>query len=465
MLTRLDRERQENSSSHIASRDSIKDEDTHTVPDGTELRIRKPYLRRLVPVVLGGCHSRIDFSEDGSESVVYGRNSCQPTHESFFEKNEQPLVPLSEDARLLGHGKRSFKEMAGHLPTSAVKRSPRKQQCHRKQHPEMDKQSGGEDLKHASSFGVRMNLRNRNRERSRGSKDRFVKDEYRFVAKIQEEVQQHQPQRHGDNLSAESDRAELPTVEFDVEEESDTSRKAFHVELSNLSRFDSDSDTEPQKALCMKSGIDDLIGIKIPQIDGADDSYLEGVTLEHDSGGYQTGEESHESSSYDATDSNRRSSSAITGTESSTSDEGERSGSCEGNKLHAIHAKEANIFGQKSALGGDSSSNAMLSQRNQGQDKVSRVVVDSDTVPMRERNTSSESETEVSREEDMDRGESGKLPDWIMSAFPSGAGFFRAEPLMQVEAAWRASGAMMAKAFKERRRQELKKAGRSRRRS
>lgn len=309
-----------------------------TAQEGATLYIRKPYMRRLIPIKLGGGKAEQLFSNEEAPS------SPHPHHE--------PTLSI----------KRSFEEHLRIIRDECLQ-------------------------SHASPKEPRP----LNPARATNKKDEKRNPEMAAALKL---IEAMQPRR-----STVAPLHRNRVVDFLSSEDMQPKAGAGAMDLC---RFDSDNEEEGRDVPLKKTAA--VPFLRIPQVDGA----LDDDSMERESGSGSEGNldgTNHHPNPEDTT-----SSSSSKGT----------SASGDPTAYHDIFDNDA-----------EDAENLMVGEQNNPAPEEQRLAIDRDQVP-----------------------------SWIAELLPAGASFYRQDPLVQIEAAWRAGKEAATREYKERRRQALRRAGR-----
>ncbi len=205
-----------------------------------------------------------------------------------------------------------------------------------------------------------------------------------------------------------------------------------NVDGIDLSRFGSESDEE--------EGEDNVINDKrtIPQVDGAADTETDSESESESEKKSASGDDDDSSSSSGEDDDNDSSSSSESESESEKEEE-EENGDGGGGDTKMVDVKK-------------------ISSSDGGSDSAE------DTSDSSEDEDDDEKKTEADAKEELPvngGGSGGGEASWMAKYLPAGASFFRQDPLVQVEGAWRAGREAAVREYKERRRQAMRQAGKS----
>ena len=397
--------------------------------DGTILRIKKPYRKPLVHVPVGGYRNQVrKFDESGVLTEVESSTQDMPSTGVIKNKKDTHVkenlgIKFHTNKNAKVNSKIDFVESKGILADRSVlpSTSDRRRNLESRREPRCTTVSNDKPRTMDSSHNASI-------------KKPKIK---RKIWEIDNQVTESELPNSGVGQSEKKEMAvgdELPTVDFGVEE-------FFGQQLQknapvDLSRFDSDSNDDSKdcrQALSQHRS-------RIPQLDGADDTSDDESKSSMDTSDVQNAPKDIGTSS-DESD--------------SESSDAEFSSTDEDSELEEDHLQKSE--GSKDVSGFEE--DEVFSD-----DKEKSRTAD-DSTEVGNHNNLARDEIERESEQRYHSSTSDEVPDWIKTMFPAGSTFFRTEPLVQIEASWRASGAMMSKEFREKRKQALRQSGKTRRRA
>lgn len=425
--------------------------------EGTTLRIRQPFNKQLVTVVLGGSDLKIEPLSKVTPTVD---KSDLPTPDGDIDVHVKEAAP-----------RRTFEE---HLRDVAEKYGIPDRVPLVWEPPVSPRTAARQEQEAAVSLSLKADLASK----KPGNAGKFSAVPPPNITSKQgqaaPQAQQQQPRlakRPAPASGASLPPAAVPPapqrrriVEFlskqDVQDL--TARPAV-----DLSRFGSDSDDEGNNIIDSGPKVD---GIKIPQFDGAADS--DTTPSDTTSSGSGTSTTSTSSESGGKTSTSTSTSSESDDSSSDDSAKGKKRGVA-GGKSISLDPGVAEATVSSSSSDSESEDGSSSDDSDSGDNKES-----SKEIEAMETSSSDSDTSEDSSENDEDVGggneavEGSKLatqngvgaaasapPSWMVEYLPAGASFFRQTPLVQVEAAWRGGREASVREYKERRRQALRQAG------
>lgn len=375
------------------------------VKEGITLNIKQPYRKKLVTVVLGGSEvveERLDGGGDAGASA--GAAAAAVLDYKGPDLPEAPRKTFEEHLREVrerqGSGEEASEEPGAGASTAAVLAY-------------LDQQ--------AEAMAERKRLAREARQQAFGTPRVAIPPPTSLQLPAGQGTNKRPAAGDFEAAYAEMNQAppaqRIRTVDF----LSDTDLQGLSSRpVVDLSRFGSDSDEEgptpPRRAV-------------IPQFDGAGDS---------------SSSSDSDSDSSDSSSSESESGSGSDGSSSSSSDDEDA-----GKK---VDKESSGSSSDESSGDGDGAGKKR--QRETDSDGSSS---DSET-SSDETATGDAERTETPANEAARQGP-GEDAAWMAGRLPAGAAFYRTEPVVQVEAAWRAGRESATREVKERRRQALRQAG------